>query len=357
MPAERTSEIGSEFHWDPAALLESGRGGLPGWLPERRELFATGCGALSELLRRLAPAGRLHVPSYFCMGVAEHLSRQVPVAWYRHLPDTGGVRWGTLRPGPGDVVLTQNLFGREDGAPWTAWITEHPGVTVIEDHSHDPFSDWARDSVAHYAVASLRKTLPLPDGGLLWSPRGLELPRPVDGGSAGADLKLAAMLLKAAWRDGQPVPKDHFRTLQQQGEHQLLGSAAAAHAVTAAVLPLLDISAVRQASARNSTQLGALLASRTKWEVLGSGGFRLQLLCSSAASRDGLLAHLAQHGIYAPVHWRQGRSGFWSGDAEAADLAGRMLTLPADHRCGPGDLLRMVETIDGFARMDLSGVL
>jgi hypothetical protein len=356
VPPEPTPEIGSEFHWDPAALLDPAGGGLPGWLPERRELFATGCGAIGELLRRLGPDGRLHVPSYFCTGVAEHLSRQVPLAWYRHLPGDG-VSWKTLRPRPGDVVLTQNLFGREDGTPWAAWIAGHPGVTVIEDHSHDPFGDWARDSVAHYAVASLRKTLPLPDGGLLWSPRGLDLPRPISGGSAGADLKLAAMLLKAAWRDGRPVPKGHFRALQQQGEHQLLGSSGPAHAVTAAVLPLLDISAVREASARNATQLAAALVGRTKCEVLGSGGFRLQLLCSSAASRDGLLAHLARHGIYAPVHWRQDRAGFWSGDAEAADLAGRMLTLPVDQRCSPGDLQRMVETIEGFARMDLSGVL
>jgi hypothetical protein len=358
VPAERTSEIGSEFHWDPAALLDPERGGLPGWLPEGRRLFATGCGALSELLRLLAPGGRLHVPSYFCMGVAEYLSRQVPIAFYRHLPDDGGVRLETLRPEPGDIVLTQNLFGREDGTSWTAWIEDHRRVTVIEDHSHDPFGDWARDSSAHYAVASLRKTLPLPDGGLLWSPRGLDLPRPVADGRAGAELKLAAMLLKAAWRDGRPVPKDHFRTLQQQGEHQLLGSAAAAHAVTAAMLPLLDISGVRSASARNSAELAAALAPRTPMKVLGSsGGFRVQLVCPSAASRDGLLAHLARHGVYAPVHWRQDRSGFWSGDAEAADLGDRMLTLPVDQRCGPGDLLRMVETIEGFARMDLSGVL
>jgi hypothetical protein len=357
VPPEPTPEIGSEFHWDPAALLDLERGGPPGWLPGRRELFATGCGAIGELLRLLAPAGRLHVPSYFCTGVAEHLSRQVPIAWYRHLPDEGGVRWETLRPEPGDVVLSQNLFGREDGTPWTDWIAGHPGVPVIEDHSHDPFSDWARDSVAHYAVASLRKTLPLPDGGLLWSPRGLDLPRPRPGGSTGAGLKLAAMLLKAAWRDGQPVPKDHFRTFQQQGEHQLLGSAAAAHAVTAAVLPLMDISGVRGASLRNSAELAAALAPRTRMKVLGSGGFRVQLLCPSASVRDGLLAHLARHGIYAPVHWRQDRSGFWSGDAEAADLGDRMLTLPVDQRCAPGDLRRMAETIEGFARMDLSGVL
>ncbi|WP_344935654.1 hypothetical protein [Actinoplanes nipponensis] len=68
-------EVGSEFHWDPAAV-----GSSPSLLPARFELFATGCGALSTLLRRLAPAGRLHVPSFFCMGVAEALSAYVPIA-------------------------------------------------------------------------------------------------------------------------------------------------------------------------------------------------------------------------------------------------------------------------------------
>jgi hypothetical protein len=346
-------EIGSEFHWDPAALLDPERGGLPRWLPERRELFATGSGALSSLLRALAPTGRLHVPSYFCMGVAEFLARQIPVTFYRHLPGDGP-RWETLRAADGDVVLAQNLFGREDGTAWHNWACAHPRVTVIEDHSHDPFSDWARTSTAAYAVASLRKTLPLPDGGLLWSPSGLDLPRPSGTGpQQAAGLKLAAMLLKAAWQDGRPIPKGHFRALQRQGEEQLLGSAAETSAVTTALLPFLDIAGVRSASTRNAQEVATALGDR----VLGAGGFRVQLVLASGKERDGLLAYLGRSGIFAPVHWRQDRNGFWSGDEEAAGLADRMLTLPVDHRCGPADLQRIVETIDGFARMDLSGAI
>jgi hypothetical protein len=356
VPPEPRREIGSEFHWDPAVLVEPGRGGLPGWLPERRELFATGCGALSSLLRMLGPAGRLHVPTYFCMGVAEELAHLAPIAWYRHLPDGLGPRWETLRAVDGDVVLAQNLFGRDDGTAWDTWMRAHPGVTVIEDHSHDPFSRWACASTASYVVASLRKTLPLPDGGLLWSPRGLDLPRPA-GGSAGADLKLTAMLLKAAWLDGRPVPKDHFRALQQQGEQRLLGSAGPASAFTAATLPLLDISGVRLASARNGAEVAAALAGRTPegFEVLGGAGFRVQLVCPSARARDELLAFLAGHGIFAPVHWRQDRSGFFSGDPDAADLGDRMLTLPVDHRCGPGDLRRIAEVVNAGSHGSLSG--
>jgi hypothetical protein len=349
-------EIGSEFHWDPAVLLSAERGGLPGWLPARHALFATGCGALSELLPLLAPSGRLHVPSYFCMGVAEALAEHMPITWYRHLPDGRGPRWETLRVADGDVVLAQNLFGRDDGAPWDAWISAHPGVTVIEDHSHDPFSEWAAKSTAHYAVASLRKTLPLPDGGLLWSPRGLDLPEPRGAESTGAGIKLAAMLLKAAWLDGRPVDKERFRELQRRGEHELLGGAGPASAFTVAVLPHLDVTGLRLADARNAAELAGALSTRTPAvSVVGNGPFRVQLACASEKERDALLAHLGRHRVYAPVHWRQDRSRWWSGDEEAADLAARMLTLPVDHRCGPGDVRRIAEVVCAFVPGVIAG--
>ncbi len=354
-PGLSPREVGSEFHWDPAALPIAGSAPEP-LLPRRAELFATGCGALGAMLRRLAPRGRLHMPSFFCMGVAEALSADVPIAWYRHLPDGQGPRLATPRAAPGDVVLAQNLFGRDDREPWDAWARTHPGVTVVEDHSHDPFSDWARTSTAPYAVASLRKTLPLPDGGLLWSPRGLDVPAPSGPESPGAHLKLAAMLLKQAWLGGRAVPKDGFRALQQRGESTLLGSAGPASALTATVLPLLDLAGLRAASTRNARELIAALAAGPSrpWRILtggpaGAAPFRVQVLCASAGVRDALLAHLAGHGIFAPVHWRQDRTGVWSGDEAAADLAARILTVPVDHRCEPGDVRRVAEVLAAFA--------
>ncbi len=338
-------EIGSEFGWDPAWLT-----GGENLLPDHHELYATGCGAMSALLHHLAPPGRLHVPSYFCVGVAEALAAQIPIAWYRHLPDGRGPHWATLRPAAGDVVVAQNLFGRDDGARWRDFMTACPGVTVLEDHSHDPFSTWARTSTAPYAVASLRKTLPVPDGGLLWSPRGRELPAPNGPASPGSQLKLAGMLLKAAWRDGRRVLKDDFRALESRGELALLGSAGPATPLTAAVLPLLDIAGLRAADTARAAELIAVLPAATAtWRVLPGGSFRVQLLCPSEAIRDALLGHLARHRIYAPVHWRQDRAGWWSGDDEAAGWAARMLTVPVDHRCGPADVHRIAGVLAGFS--------
>ncbi|GID27040.1 DegT/DnrJ/EryC1/StrS aminotransferase family protein [Paractinoplanes brasiliensis] len=326
-------EIGSEFHWDPAVLLNDARDGL---LPPGHALFATGCGALTVLLRHLARPGRLHVPSFFCMGVAQVLGAHMPLAWYRDLPSP--VR-------PGDVVLAQNLFGRSDGAVWREWIPAHPEVTVIEDHSHDPFGPWAANSIAAYGVASLRKTLPLPDGGMLWSPQGHDVPTPVAGPAPGSDLKLAAMVLKAAWLDGRPVAKAAFRDLQQQGERALLGSESAPSAFTTAVLPVLDIAGLRATATRNVRALEDLLPAPPGTFPPGAAPFRIQVLCPDEPTRDGLLRHLAAHGIYAPVHWRQPTNGFWSGDPEAADLATRILTLPVDHRCTPGDIDRIAAVV------------
>ncbi len=346
-------EIGSEFHWDPAALRSDAQGSGTPW-PAGHELFATGSGALSALLRSLE-APRLHVPSFFCTGVAELLAADAPLAWYRHLPDERGPRLDSLAVRPGDVVLAQNLFGRDDRAPWDAWIRDHPDVIVVEDHSHDPLSDWARTSTAAFAVASLRKTLPLPDGGLLWSPCGYALPSPAGPVSEGAELKLAAMLLKAAWRDGRDVSKDGFRALQQKGEHRLLGSAGPASAVTRTVLTLIDAAGLRARATGSARALAAMLpATDRDWQALPVGPasvatFRVQLLCRTAGIRDALLAHLARHRIFAPVHWRQDRSGFWSGDAEAADRADRILTLPVDHRCTPDDVRRIAEVLRVFA--------
>ncbi|MEU8613919.1 hypothetical protein AB0C29_38630, partial [Actinoplanes sp. NPDC048791] len=143
--------------------------------------------------------------------------------------------------------------------------------------------------------------------------------------------------------------------LKQRGEHALLGSEGPASALTATVLPLLDLAGLRAASARNAHALIDALAARGgAWRVLTDGPagavpFRVQLLCESEAVRDGLLAHLARHGIYAPVHWRQDRCGVWSGDEEAADLAARILTVPVDHRCGSGDVRRVAEVLGAFA--------
>src|ERR671922_295368 len=102
-------------------------------------------------------------------------------------------------------------------------------AVVVEDHSHDPFSPWALGSEASYAFSSLRKTLPIPDGGILWSPRGLDLPPQPRGSADGSELKLAAMLVKGRYlAEGGDGLKKRFRRLQLEGEEALARAPVAA---------------------------------------------------------------------------------------------------------------------------------
>jgi len=59
-----------------------------------------------------------------------------------------------------------------------------------------------------------------------------------------------------------------------------------------------------------TTTANELVSDIQPWRILtggpaGAAPFRVQLLCASEAVRDALLAHLAGHGVFAPVHWRQ----------------------------------------------------
>ncbi len=65
----------------------------------------------------------------------------------------------------GDVLFIVNFFGLKAAGDYEK--ARELGIPVIEDHSHDPWSQWAIHSKADYVLVSLRKTLPIPDGGAI----------------------------------------------------------------------------------------------------------------------------------------------------------------------------------------------
>lgn len=353
-------EVGSDFHWDPHVLLDDTVAGRP-WIPSVHELYANGTGAIAAILANRGESGPLHVPSFFCMDVVAALALFTEIQWYRELPDGRGPVFETLDAAPGDAVLAVNLFGRSQRQGWELWSSDHPGMLIIEDHTHDPLSDWAQSSDASYAVASLRKTLPVPDGALLWSPRGLALPIPRSDNAAAGLLKLTSMVLKAAWMGGAGVEKNAFREMAIEGEQSLSTTHdAKATPLTANILAELDVWRMRRARADNIRHFLALLGTTegeppgAPWSVLNDGPndavpFNVQLLCASETVREALVRHLIEHRIYSPVHWRQrGDGAITSGDPAALDYASRLLTIPLDYRYSYTDVERIVRTLRKF---------
>jgi dTDP-4-amino-4,6-dideoxygalactose transaminase len=273
------------------------------------------------------------------------------------LPTQSHPDFQTLHPNPGDIVLAVNFFGVRTNSAWCDWFAQHSDCILIEDHSHDPFSDWAKQSRAHYAIASLRKTLPLPDGAMLWSPQQLLIPQPSASPSKGAEYKLSAMVLKQAYLRGAELSKTAYRSLQIQGEQLLFDEMnARASDVSIALLPYLDIDQFQQQRRSNIEQFLALSSEldQSDWHPLfqswnpGSTPFNAVIVCRNQTYRNSMRHYLMSRNIFTAVHWQQPATAL---DSLAVELSNRILTIPVDQRYRSDDIQQMIDALSSFEEL------
>lgn len=317
---------------------------LPAWL-RMGQLLGSGRVALTELLRfghAVHGWRRLWVPSYYCADVLAVLARG-PVAIARY--SCGPWAAPEIPEGAaGDVLLRVSYFGWDAALPPVRFA----GM-VIEDHTHDPPA--AERATGDYAFASLRKTLPLPDGGLLWSPRGLALPpRPIGAGThdAAAALRLGAMALKRAYLAGSPVEKPLVRALELESEARLLdGAPAPISGWSRALMALLPFETLAGARCRNHEALRAALAGCPAITLLGpaepAAPCVAVLQLAEPGLRDALRARLAEQRIYAAVLWPIPEPE--SADPRALDFSRSTLCLQIDGRYSPDDMTRVASAV------------
>ena len=335
-------EVGGEFH----SPVETPRPFHP-W-PRPAVWYALGRHAVEALVAIVRPK-TLWLPDYFCHEVAVGWEQLVDVRTYEDDPRWEEPRWETMDAAPGDAVIAVNYFGAREGNGWE----EHRSAgefVLVEDHSHDPFSPWAVGSNADYAFSSVRKTLPAPDGGILWSPRGLDLPPQPRETADGSELKLAAMLLKGRYLEdgGGDELKERFRRLQLEGEEQLAKApvAAASPAGREAVIGGVPLpwrvrradNAIHLLGAQSGLQIAEPLFD--EWPA-GAAPLGLVLVFESEEARDRVREALREEGVYCPVHWPIDRPA----SERVRDLAARVLTIPTDWRYSAADMERIASLL------------
>jgi hypothetical protein len=336
-------EIGSDFHWT----------GIPDgphlpW-PQPNRWFALGRDAMMALWQRNASPGTstLFVPDYFCPEVLSCWSaRGIKLGHYHDNPQKRQPDFTSLAPEPGDMVLAVNYFGVREKHAWQSWHAQDRNVLLIEDHSHDPLSAWARDSEADYAFASLRKTFPAPDGALLWSPSGKTLPEePAGQNWQGSALKLASMMFKKDFFNGgiQQI-KNIYRSFQVESERiysasdSILSISPWSRQLLCSGYPV----AWRQQREKNLRQLLHLMADAatkgfaplfTSWPD-NHCPYGLILVFDEPQTRDKFRRQLIENNIYASIHW--GHEKMKLGDS--VNLSQRLLTLLIDQRYNSEDM-------------------
>lgn len=338
-------EVGSEFQWM----------GLPQapfirW-PEPAIWYLLGRHAVVGLLRSLPSVTRhLWVPSYFCHDVSDYWRKFFPFAIYADDPRWPEPDWSTLRPAKDDVVLAVNYFGVRSGESWQYWRQKHACI-LLEDHSHDPVSGWAQHSCADYVFSSLRKTMPVPDGAVLWSPQGHSLPAAVDEDLSGSALKLAAMVWKREYLEGRATQdvKPLYRQWQRDGEYAFDRSIKISSASPFSKQYLISgVPAIwrrqREANVQRlfqhrpgSSDIQPLFAS---WPPDGTP-LAAVFQFPSQMARDQAHKCLEEANIYCPIHWPVPAHC----DSTARELSATILTVPADHRYGIADMDRIAKIL------------
>jgi hypothetical protein len=331
-------EYGGEFHLMPMGSASRVT------LPEPSRWYALGRHALSALAE--FSSGTLWVPCYFCPDVTSYWARQFHVVRYCDTPDNSAPDWGTLQPKPSDLVLAVDFFGVRDMSCWSEW-RQRVECILVEDYTHDVACPGIETTQADYAFASLRKTLAIPEGAVLWSPRGLRLPFPAAMNSPA--FRLQAMALKAEYITGRggSEMKRTFRQLQLDSENQLRNAPAASP--SAFTMEALRSGVPADFFAQRRQNVQALVRGCCgnldleplfkKWPE-GATPYAVLLKFRSQPDRNSFRSGLRDHQVYCPIHWEvEGQC------SHAADLASRLLTIPADHRYTSEDVQRVMRVI------------
>lgn len=180
--------------------------------------YADGRHAIVSLINHLR-LKRIWMPYYFCYEVIANIKRTgVEVLFYDDYPIISNkIEFNNSNFREDDALFLMNYYGLRDKR-----VYSNINIPIIEDHSHDLIGEWSLKSKADWCVASLRKTLPISEGGVLWSPKKHILPKKPSRTIENDYLskkRFEAMKIKASYLNGENlVDKDGFRKLYIETE-------------------------------------------------------------------------------------------------------------------------------------------
>ena len=250
-----------------------------------------------------------------------------------------------------DVLMVVHQFGLH-GRP--DWLDSVPAsIDSVEDHTHDPWSDWARTSDATYAFASLRKTLPLAEGTPVWSPTGAPLPPEPQVSSVRARavaLKDEGMSGKADYLAGGTVTKDAFRAKLLAGEAEIAsGPVSGITDSSLAFARSFPVNRWRAARLKNAERLRAHLQDVEGVKMLDwaptQTPFAAILVTPDRGRRDALRTHLIASSVYPAILWPLEEAELEGISELDRDLADRLLSIHCDGRYTTEDMDRLAAVI------------
>lgn len=336
-------EFGSDFHYlnPQKAPNKTIRDFFP-----NAYYYALGRQALVDLYKKM-DWKRLWIPEYFCYEVISYMiCKGVNLEFYQDYPLANDRDlFLTLPFKKGDALLRVNYYGLRS---WRS--NKGIPVPVVEDHTHDLIGNWATKSDADWCIASLRKSMPLAEGGILWSPKGMVLhvgPNLTEENVILSDLRWSAMRKKTLYLNNMLADKKEFRNDMLLTEKRL------------GVMGISSIDNETKYYIKRFDIIRWYKRKRENWEILKDTQFShmvvvepedidcypfsLTLLFNNRTERDDCRLSLINSSIYPAILWSIPDNKCF----EVKDFSERMLSIHCDARYNVESILKLRSIIAG----------
>jgi hypothetical protein len=247
-----------------------------------------------------------------------------------------------------DVVLVNNYWGISQ----CLIETGNKNIITIEDHSHGWLSTACINSKADYGIASLRKSLPIPLGGIVWSPKNHNIYKHINLIKSNAYQTvwhkiLKAMILKKDFENtGDITTKNESLLLINETELALhtnydLTVLDEAHEQTINEYILINYLAFKS---KNLTTLCSYLKTNSHFEIINPNSdatFGLIIHLKDGMCLEELRRYLISHTIYPSLLWPDNNTDY-----------GYYLNIHIDYRYTSNDMQYIAETLNNFNKVN-----
>jgi hypothetical protein len=294
--------------------------------------YASGRTALYQILRSLAPQhSKLWLPDWLCHTMVDAVVKAgFEYCFYELNVDFKATIDALDKSGfkDGEAVLMINYFGLQDLTRISKSIKDaYPNAVVIED---DVQAFWVfsekENPFADYRFTSLRKALPVPDGGLVKTKR--PMPRAIEKNTF-APLKIKAGAMKfhrgeagisdedylKLFKEGDKLIPENYESVMSPDSQQLFAGT--------------DLEKAKKQRQANAAQLIAGLDEIGKKTMIPVSPGSVPLFVPIyLENRDEVRRKMFQHEIFCPVHWPLDGMSVKRG----TDMAAHELSLIIDQR-------------------------
>lgn len=300
------------------------------WCRSENVVF-TGCGrdALCAIMWELEKgSGKIDtvwLPSYYCHTITSLLNERYNISIYEARPNYKSRITKELTKG--DAVVLLEYFGHKAKFEYSG------SPKLILDKTHDPVSNHEYDFTIDFIFGSLRKVLPIPDGGFYYnctkSLAGNEWDI-TDNHKRSYELISSSMKLKYKFIKQVHGDKDEFLKLHNLGESRIGSEIIPSGMISERnVVENSDLLYYLQARRSNNEYLKSLLdAQGLKLKIFDSYNYFI-IIFESQSERDLMREYLIKNDIYPAILWPAEKKFMLQADLA---FSSQTLVLPTDFR-------------------------